>query len=52
LALTSTHLVNLSTMTKMWVMFPRAGWKGPTISRHHTVNGHIIGIVFKPEADV
>ena len=46
---TSTHLVNLSTITKICVMFPLAGRNGPTISKHHVAKGHVIGIVFNAD---
>ena len=49
---TSSHLVNLSTITRMWVMLPLAVLNGPTMSRHHTANGQVNGIVFKPDAGV
>jgi hypothetical protein len=47
---TSIHLVNLSTMTKIWVIFPLAGLKALTISRPQTANGQVIGIVFNADA--
>src|SRR3954464_10863078 len=46
---TSIHFVNLSTMTKMWVIPPRSGLNGPTISKHHTENGQVIGIIFNSD---
>src|SRR5215203_3139437 len=42
---TSSHLVNLSTITKMWVMFPLAVLNGPTMSRHQTAKGQVRGMV-------
>jgi hypothetical protein len=47
---TSIHLVNLSTMTRIWVIFPLAGLKAPTISRPQTAKGQVIGIVFNADA--
>src|SRR3954468_2416550 len=46
---TSIHFVNLSTMTKMWVIPPWADLEGPTISKHHTENGQVICIVFNSD---
>src|SRR3954464_3538002 len=42
---TSIHFVNLSTITNMWVIPSRAGLNGPTISKPHTENGQVMGIV-------
>jgi hypothetical protein len=46
----SIHLVNLSTMTRIWVIFPLAGLKAPTISRPQTAKGQVNGIVFNADA--
>src|SRR4051812_30904072 len=45
----STHLVNLSTITKMCVILPQAGRRGPTISKHQVAKGQVIGIVFNTD---
>src|SRR3954469_6337933 len=49
---TSIHFVNLSTITNMWVIPPRAGLNGPTISKPHTENGQVMGIVFNSADDI
>ena len=40
----SMHLENLSTATSKWVYPPAAFCTGPTRSRPHTANGHVMGI--------
>src|SRR3954468_22801784 len=45
IGLASIHLVNLSTATNRCVMPPLAVLNGPTMSRPHTTNGHVIGMV-------
>jgi hypothetical protein len=42
---TSIHLENSSMATSRCVKPPGAFYKGPTRSRPHTTNGHVIGIV-------
>ena len=43
--LASIHLVNLSIATSRWVNPPGAFLSGPTMSRPHTANGHVMGMV-------
>ena len=50
IGLASIHFVNLSTITKMWVMLPRAGLNRPTMSRHQTANGHVKEMVLSAVA--
>jgi hypothetical protein len=44
---TSIHLENLSIATSRCVKPPGAFCKGPTRSRPHTANGHVMGIAWK-----
>jgi hypothetical protein len=49
--LTSIHLVNLSITRSRWVKSPTTFLKGPTRSRPHTENSHVMGIVWSSWAD-
>jgi hypothetical protein len=44
---TSIHLENLSMATNRCVKPPGAFCEGPTRSNHHTMKGHVIGIVYR-----
>jgi hypothetical protein len=40
------HLVNFSITMSMWVKPPGAFMKGPKRSRPHTMNNHVMGMVW------
>jgi hypothetical protein len=42
----SIHLVNLSIATSRWVKHPDSFLKGPRMSRPHTADDHVMGIVW------
>ena len=52
IGLAPIHFVNLSTATRRCVMPPRALLNGPTMSRPHTANGHVRGMVLSAEPGV
>jgi len=43
----SIHLENSSMATSKWVYPPATFWRGPMRSRPHTVNGQVMGFIWR-----